>query len=158
MVDKEEVKARFHRELPGWGNYGWETVRSGGCCEYCGDDVVFDRHAYAGRQHNHLLPRKYYGDCEFVDWDENIVSACFACHSCKRDFDALDPDNQYATKAEKQTALSGQARNSLKNARQQLIDKVRQHIKPKRDQADSDWKKVQQLVSEYFPTQGRGGG
>jgi hypothetical protein len=65
--------------LAGWRRYG-------GCCVYCGKNLMADWETLCSSAHtDHLLPRKY----SDLLWDGlNLVLCCSVCNSLKRHYDA----------------------------------------------------------------------
>ena len=142
----DEAVAKF-KEL-GLESYGRETISSLGRCEYCDRDLVFDRLGYACREHDHLLPKTHYPECDIA---ANIVSACSICNGLKRDYDVLDPDGILKdTNKEEYDALREKAEEHLNKDRAGLIEKVRGHINWERKEKDGEWKIVKGIMREYL--------
>ncbi|SRR5258707_15532974 len=61
-------------------------IRDGGCCVYCGKELLREFVGACDACGDHLLPRSKYPD--LVDNVDNCVPACVDCNRMKHDFDA----------------------------------------------------------------------
>jgi len=77
------LKKRSDYFSSGWNiNFLQAFIRDGGCCVYCGIDVMNEFCMACG---DHLLPKRHYPAlAQNVD---NLVPACAHCNVIKKDYD-----------------------------------------------------------------------
>ena len=120
----------------GWGNGATAFANSGGRCEYCRRDILFDRLSYGCSASDHLLPKSAYPHLEAHEG--NIVASCGLCNSVKRSHDVLEKDGRPAT--------TEVARQILETNRSGLVASARTHIEERMRDYDTSWEKVKQAL------------
>ena len=122
-------ECRLHRA------YAIALSRSGGHCEYCGADLLWDRLGYGVGRVDHLLPKSLYPK-EVTEAPDNWVLACDVCNSIKGAFDPAQEFDQYVGDPE-----------TLRGRRQECIDLAREHIYDRRAREhDPVWFRIKEIM------------
>ncbi len=112
-MEKDEAIKLLIQELDFESRTAMAYVRAGGCCEYCGRELVFDRLAYACAEIDHLLPRAKYSE-HITGKPENFVLSCSLCNGAKRDTSVLlEGENPELMLAEARTELINRAKKGI---------------------------------------------
>ncbi len=115
--------------------YAIAMSRSGGHCEYCGADLLWDRLGYGVGSVDHLLPKSFYPE-QVTYTPDNWVLACDVCNSIKGAFDPSQGFDQYVGDLE-----------TLRVRRQECIDLAREHIFGRRAREhDPVWFRIKEIM------------
>ena len=115
--------------------YAIAMSRSGGHCEYCGVDLLWDRLGYGVGRVDYLLPKSYYLK-EVTEAPDNWVLACDVCNSIKGAFDPAQEIDQCIGDPE-----------TLRVRRQECIDVAREHIYDRRaKEHDPVWFRIKEIM------------
>ena len=113
-------------------DYGWyegtakAMERADGICEYCREDLLSSRAGYSSICIDHLLPRAKY-QSEEINLD-NYALSCSSCNTMKQAYDPL---------------LKGEdAKKMLSEKRNDLIQRVQTHLKPKIEKRMQEWQHI----------------
>ena len=116
--------------------YGWSEgiaramERAAGICEYCCEDLLSSRLGYSSIVMDHLLPKSKYESEERNL--ETAVLSCVSCNSMKGNYDPLREGEKPA--------------EMLRSHRDELIQRVRAHLKDKIDERKREWQAVRAVV------------
>lgn len=128
-----QSKAKRLMDECGWNEANaTASARAGGRCEYCGCDLLHDRLGHEVAVVDHLLPKSEHQDLE--DCSENWVLSCRFCNTVKSRWDPVKDEPQGT-------------RESLRDNRERLIDKVRAYIYGKRAKGhDPVWLRARRIM------------
>ena len=116
-------------------SYAMALSRSGGRCEYCGVDLLWDRLGYGIGRVDHLLPNAHYPK-DVTESPDNWVLACDVCDSIKGAFDPAEELDQYVGEPE-----------ILRAGRQDFINVARAHIFDRRARDhDPVWFQIMEIM------------
>ncbi len=116
--------------------YGWyegiahALVDADGKCVYCGENLLVTRLGYSSIVMDHLLPTAIYP--AFEKNIENHVLSCASCNWMKSKYDPL---------------FNGESDEDMLQKRDILIERCRNHLKPKIDARYNEWKSIKNLIS-----------
>lgn len=133
MADEKLIK-KLQSELQFALSIATAYVKAKGHCEYCGHDLLRDRHGYASAGVDHLLPKDAYPS--LANLKRNWVLSCSCCNSTKSNHNVLQDGEDPI--------------NMLGNERLELISRARRYIRNKMEKYDDDWKKAMELLSEVW--------
>ncbi len=105
-------------------------IHAEGLCEYCGQELIFNRLGYACAQIDHLLPRAKYSQ-QITDKQENYVLSCSLCNGLKRDESILKPDEDPET--------------MLDHEKEELIKRAKTFIEEKIQEPDELWNQAKAI-------------
>ena len=112
--------------------YAHVLVETGGQCEICGIDVVWDRFGYSIGRVLHLLTSANFRE-EITENPANWALACFACYEIKGEFDPakdeqVDPETLVAR-------------------REEFLNATREHIYLRRAREyDPTWHRIKKIL------------
>ena len=132
-MTKEEALKRLEKDLFFDPRTASAYVRAKGLCEYCGQELIFNRLGYACAQIDHLLPRAKYSD-DITGTEENFVLSCSLCNGLKRDAPILEPEEN--------------PESMLKSHRDELIARSIKIIKEKLREPDNYWDQAKIIFKE----------
>ena len=108
------------------------TVVADGFCEYCCIDLLASRPGYSSIGTDHLLPKATYEALK--DHSRNQVSCCSSCNWMKSSWDPLKQGED--------------AKSMLEKHREELIQRVREHLNPKIEDREKEWQSVRDKFRE----------